>query len=448
MRVKRDEKKTAAVMASILLCLSCLAGCGTAETAGQETETSAAAESGTAGEETGATAETAENEPEAEVSAEETEDESGEPESESADFVYLEEYQIQDDFDGGKEYALYAPKGGLNEDGLFYYQDHGVTFSAFVYKKSAEEDWLKCLDGKAGQTGEFWLEDLEYSDVNVGEAVKKGDDGYVILTAMGKDSLGTPYYEARLFYMSVRAADVGILLDMEVRECVQDEETAQLVDEVARYYDLDLSGFVVEDGTWAEQSAQDTADFLDIYEPEEGEPVLEKVEGYQHLGRLTLKLDDAGNVTHSVLAPMGRDTEAEEDEVSAMIHGVHVRIAGGYDDSGMSIQEILQEAADLEVELRNDPELHNRNAKASEVMPLEGQEKGAFCTIEYEMQNYGSEEYHKSAEIAWLIEVEENYFVAYEITLWSMDYDKNTNSLIKELEKAYGFDLSKWYAEE
>ena len=97
MRVKRDEKKTAAVMASILLCLSCLAGCGTAETAGQETETSAAAESGTAGEETGATAETAENEPEAEVSAEETEDESGEPESESADFVYLEEYQIQDD---------------------------------------------------------------------------------------------------------------------------------------------------------------------------------------------------------------------------------------------------------------------------------------------------------------------------------------------------------------
>ena len=111
--MKRSGNKIVAVILTMITLVSCLAGCGAAETAGQETETSAAAESGTAGEETGATAETAENEPEAEVSAEETEDESGEPESESADFVYLEEYQIQDDFDGGKEYALYAPKGGI-----------------------------------------------------------------------------------------------------------------------------------------------------------------------------------------------------------------------------------------------------------------------------------------------------------------------------------------------
>lgn len=88
------------------------------------------------------------------------------------EFTYLEEVQIEDTLGDGKEYALYAPKGGLNEDGLFFYQDHGVDFSASVYNNSAEQEWSICLENKAGQIAEFWQKDLGYSDVNVGNVCR------------------------------------------------------------------------------------------------------------------------------------------------------------------------------------------------------------------------------------------------------------------------------------
>lgn len=379
----------------------------------------------------------------------ETSVETAEAQEEAAPgFTYLEEAQIEDTLGDGKEYALYAPKGGLNEDGLFYYQGHGVDFSASVYHNSAEQDWSECLNNKAGQIAEFWEEDLGYSDVNVGDVLQKGDDYYIILTTMAKDNLDTPYHEARLLYMSVRDVGMSVFWDMEVRESAQDEETAALISEVAHCYDLDLNEFVTEDGTWAEQYELNRADLQDVYEPEEGDVVLEKAEGYQYLGRLTLTLDDEGNVTYPVLVPMGWNTETEENAVSTMTHGVYMQVAGSQIDEAASAQELLQEEADDDIKLRKDPEVGNCNAQVSEVMPLPGQDEGAFYILEYEEQNFGSEEYYKTAQITWLIPVQEDYFVVSRIHLISMDYDSNTNKLIKELETAYGFDLSKWYAEE
>lgn len=425
------------IMTALTLTAVTLAGCGTAGNTGENAALQASAEN-----ETAVTPESEENETAETSAAEET------VTSDPAGFTYLEEYQIMDFYGNGKEYALYAPKGGQNEEGLFYYNEHGVNFTAAVYSSDSVEELRKYLDNKVRQTTEFWQEDLECLDVSVGEVLEKEDDRYLILTAKDKDSLGTPYQKRLLKYMSVRDGNVGIFWDMQVREDLQDEETALLISEVARCYDLDLSEFGIEDGTWAEQNAQRVADLHDVYEPEEGDSVLEKAEGYQHLGRLTLTLDDEGNVTYPVLAPMGWTTEADEDTVSAMIHGVYVQIAGGYTDSAIDIQEELREEADQEEKLYSDPELGKRNARASEVMPLQGQEPGAFYTLEYESQNYGSEEYYKCAKITWVIQVKENYFVAFRITLLSMDYDNNTNSLIKELETAYGFDLSKWYAKQ
>lgn len=432
---KKQTRKNFVWAAAWLCMIGMLTGCGGAGNAGENAASQASMENETAG-----TPEAGENGTAETSAAEET------VASDPAGFTYLEEYQLMDFYGDGKEYALYAPKGGQNKEGLFYYNEHGVNFTAEVYSSDSAEDLLMYLDKKAKQTVEFWQEDLECLDVSAGEVLKKEDDRYLILTAKDKDSLGTPYQKTLLKYMSVREGNVGVFWDMQVREDGQDEETALLISEVARCYDLDLSEFVVEDGTWAEQNAQRVADLRDVYEPEEGDSVLEKAEGYQHLGRLTLTLDDEGNVTYPVLAPMGWTTEADEDMVSAMIHGVYMQIEGGYTDSAIDIQEMLQEDADQEGKLCSDPELGNRNARVSKVMPLQGQEPGAFYTLEYESQNYGSEEYYKCAKITWLIQVKEKYLVAFRITLLSMDYDNNTNSLIKELETAYGFDLSEWYA--
>lgn len=456
--MKTKEKTMAVILALLVTCLSCLAGCGAAGNAGQETEISAAAESGTAGEETGATTETAENEPEAVT--QETENESGEQEPESADFVYLEEYRLKDALGGGKECTFFAPKGGsITDEWFFSFDDYGVDFLAVVYDGGSAEKLLEYLEDSVESTAEVWREDPECSDVNVGEVLEKGDDRYIFLTATDTDTYGIAYQRKELYYMSAREEGVGVFFEIEVCEDEQSEETAILVDEMARCYGLDLSEFAMENGAWAEQReqlkvqeeqerAQVHVDSQDVYEPREGDPVLEKVEGYQYLGKMTFIFEEEAGITYPVFVPMGWLTSTREDSASASAHGVSVQARATLTHTGLDLQEETQQGLEEDLEKCNDPEKGNRNVRISEVMPMRGQEKGIFYVLEYEEPNFGAEGYHERVDITCMIPVEGEYFLNYNINLSSDGYDMATNTLIKELETAYGLDLSKWYAEE
>ncbi len=361
--------------------------------------------------------------------------------------AYLEEYQIKDFYGDGKEYPLYAPKDGMNSDGFFYFDDHGVTFTASVYSGGSLEELQMYLETSVNLKVEDWKDDPECSEVGVGEIMEKGDDRYLFLTARTKDYNGTPYLRRLLMYMSVRDGGAGVFWDMEVREYAQDEETAPLIQEVARCYGLNLGELAIKDGAWAEQNAQHEADRQDVYEPREGDPVLEKVEGYQYLGMLTLTLDEEENVTCPVLAPMGWNTTADDQRVSTTIHGVSVRL-NGYETNVVNYQAMAQREADGDLKLRSDPEEGNRNVQISGVMPMTDQEAAVYYVLEYEEQDYGTKEYHKRADVTCIIQVKEKCFVTCRISLKSGEYDIETNSLIKELETAYGLDLSEWYASE
>lgn len=408
-----------------------------AETA-EKDQTPAAEESGEAGE----TAESAE----AERAAKDAMEEALTPDP--TNLTYLQEYQIVDFYGDGKEYALYAPKGGENTDGFFYAYDHGVTFTASVYGGGSLENLRMYLDETIKLQAKDWQEDPECSQVGVGEILEKGDDRYLFLTAKAKDIYGTPYQKTKLLYMSVRDGSTGVFWDMEVREFERDEETADLIREVARCYGLNLKELAMEDGEWANQDAQREADQQDVYEPEEGDPVLEKVEGYQYLGMLTLALDDEGSVTCPVLVPMGWNTTADEDRVSTTIHGVAVRANGYHTPTVRNFQAMVQEEADWDLKYFSDPEQGNRNVQISKVMPMQGQESGVFYILEYEEQDYGTDEYYKRTDITCMIQVKEKYYLTCKISLKSVDFDGKTNDLIKELETAYGLDLSAYYAQE
>lgn len=421
------------IITTITLTALVLAGCGTSGNAEAEPETTAVG--------TEAAGETAETPVAAKENA------SGDLAPDPTNLTYLEEYQIKDILGEGKEYALYAPKGGqVVEERFFYFEDHGVTFTASAFPGGSQENLQKYLEDEVDMAVEIWQEDPECSDVAMGELVEKGNDRYVILTTEDKDYWGTPCQRTKLYYMSVRDGGVGVFWEMEVRENVQDEETSPLIGEVARCYGLDLSELAMEDGTWAEQSAQHETEIQDVYEPREGEPVLEKVEGYQYLGRLTLTFDEEEGITGPVLVPMGNSTSASEKRVSTTIHGVSVR--AGVDYTYKDFQEKAQEEADKDLENCSNPEKGNKNVQISDVMPMQGEEQGVFYVLEYEEQDYRSEEYYERADITFMIHVEEQYFVNYSISLMSVDYDGATNNLIKELEKAYGLDLSEWYAKE
>ena len=86
---------------------------------------------------------------------------------------------------------------------------------------------------------------------------------------------------------------------------------------------------------------------------------MEKAEGYQYLGRLTLTFD---------------------------------------------------EEADKDLENCRDSEKGNKNVRTSDVMPMQGEE-----------QDYRSEEYYERTDITFMIHVEEPYFVNYSTSLMSVD---------------------------
>lgn len=446
----RDSIKVIAVS---LVAALVLAGCGAAENVEEKApvETAEAAEETTSAEET---AEAVEDAGEADETpmAEEAGEEPENLEPDPTNLTYLEEYQIEDFYGDGKEYPLYAPKGGDNEDGFFFYDEHGVHFTAFVYNAEypeyASELLSSFLDDTVKSQVETWKEDYECFDVGVGETLEKGDDRYLFLTAKREDFYGAVFQKKMLVYMSVRDGVAGVFWDMEITENEQDEETAPLIAEVARCYGLNLSELSMDDGTWAEQDAELAAERQNDYNPEEGEPVLEKVEGYKYLGMATIAMDEEGEVTCPVLVPRGAATSAYKDRVYAGMHGVSV-IASGYETPNVwNFQAMAQDNVDRDLRYHYKEESGYRNVKAGEIMPMQGQDAAVYYIVEYEEKDHKTEDYLKRIYIKCLIRVTEKHYVACEITLKSEQYDGETNALLKELETAYGLDLSAWYAAE
>lgn len=444
----RDSFK---VIAASLVAALVLAGCGAAENVEEKApvETVEEAKETPTAEETEEAAGEAVETPTAEETVEETaEDLVPDP----TNLTYLEEYQIEDFYGDGKEYPLYAPKGGDNEDGFFFYDEHGVHFTASVYNceypEYASEFLPMYLDETVKSKVSIWQEDEECFDIGVGETLEKGDDRYLFLTAKREDFYGAVYQKRMLVYMSVRDGGVGVYWDMELSENEQDEETASLIAEIARCYGLNLSEFGMEDGTWAEQDAELKAERQNDYKPEEGEPVLEKVEGYKYLGMATIAMDNDGEVTCPVLAPMGLTTSVYDNRVLTTMHGVSVWVRGYQTPNVRNYQAMAQDSADRNLRYYNDEESGYRNAKVSDIMLMQGQDAAVYYVVEFEEKDRKTEDYHKRTYINCLIQMKEKHYVACEITLRSEDYDGETNALLKELETAYGLDLSAWYAEE
>lgn len=441
-------KNCGKVITMMLLTALMLAGCGKAENSGEkapaETTNEAAETSAEQTEDAGEAAET---------SAAQTEDA-----GETTDFVYLQEYQIKDVNGDGKEYTLYAPKGGkVMEEWYYTFYEYGIDFSALVYNGGTMDKLQEYMEQLVDRQMQEWQEDSDYSDAAAGKMQEKGDDRYLILRVKETDSQGTPYQKISILYMNVREGGVGVCWSMEVCEDLLYEETPALIEEVARCYDIDLGEVVMEVDTWADQDAQRKeqekqegeqwiADQQDIYEPREGDPVLEKVDGYRYLGSMTLIFDEENDITCPVLVPMGAYTGTWENAAQAMMHGV--RVIAGISPRRMDLQEVAQEEADEELERCSDPEKGNRNVQISKVMPMQGQESGVFYVLEYEEPGFSKEEYHSCTEITFMVPVQDEYYLHYEIRLNDEGYDVSTNILIKELETAYGLDLSAWYAEE
>lgn len=458
MRMKEIGKKRFMVLLIIMTCVSCIAGCGKAAvTQEQVEETSAVQEQGqdAPAVEGQSGNETAAQEQDSEASAAQeqsqtlsvTNDGRGEliSDEDAATLAYMKKYMIEDVLGDGTPYEVYAPDGSTVMDGFLGYIDHGINFFASVYSGD-DDNMLYGLLNESVKTQKKDWDRNGYSDTQLGKVMKNGADRYVVASATGKDFYETPYQETMLFYLDIPKTGVGVLWQIEVNETQLDELTEPILVQIGQCYGIGMDN-LIPDGSWEEGDAARQAEAQDVYEPEEGEPVLTGVDGYQYLGVTTLSFEE-GEIQSPVMVPMGRTTKAKEDFITASMHGVSMYVNGF---SIMTDQYVprMKKSAEWDYEQKTNGEIaENRDVHRSEVMEMDGFEDAYYYILDYETPDIVTEEYYHETQVTCWIVIGENYALDCSITLRDNDFDASTNTLIQELETAYGIDLSGYYNEE
>lgn len=366
-------------------------------------------------------------------------------EEELASLQYIEKNAIEDYYGDHTEYQAYVPIGTQIEDGLASYFGHGLTYHA----SAANFGFDDLLEDYAFSSLEFDLEEWEnvnsgYRDVKISEITRCGEDSYHIAAVMNDDLFGTPYSVKKVYYLDRQAKGAGISWSLEVYELGVDEETNAVIDELARCYRINLDD-IKTDGEWQAGDDKRREELQDEYEPREGDLVLEKVDGYQYMG-LTYLSDTQGKVQCPVMVPMGRETSAQESYVRAHMHGVAV--SGGVESLyGRDFLSRVQSGIDDQNRLYENYPDEYANAQTSAAQPIPGFDMARYAILTYDQLQYGTDEFLPRAKILCYIKFQEDYILSYSITLYFEEYDSSTTTLIKELEVAYGIDLSEFYYE-
>lgn len=358
-------------------------------------------------------------------------------------YQYLESMMIEDYYGDHSELEVFVPVGSKCSDGFLSCYGQGFSFYAGVYSIGLpDEEEYAMWEESARQQEKEWQESPEYSSVEAGKPVAVGDDRYLITSADRLDFYGTPYRVKNVSYIDMREAGKSVRWSLELSEMQQDETTEKVVGEIAQYYGIDMDSLSVT-GEWAKLDAQRQAEEQDLYEPGEGSLALEKVDGYQYMGKADASFD-RGTLQCPVMLPMGRLTSVEEWRISSDMHGVHVRI-----DCDKMYQQnhfaLLEDSADADCRIAD--ESGARNIRKSMLMAMKGYNTAAYSIVAYEEPDGADENDNTVAEVSCYIKVKDVYLYSCNITLRSGEYDAATDVLLQELEAAYGIDLSNFYHE-
>lgn len=366
-------------------------------------------------------------------------------EEELAALQYVEKIVLEDYYGDKAEYEAFAPKETEITYGRAFYWEHGLEFYAGVYCEGVTSFLYEYMDYSIEYDLEDWQEeDSGYTDVETTGPKKNGDDRYQIITAKKEDYYGTPYVVKKIAYLHIPEEGVGILWELEVSENGIDEETEKIIDELARCYCVNLDEMKAG-GSWSEDNAERLVQEQDEYVPEEGDNVVEKVDGYQYMGLTTLTVEER-EVECPVMVPIGRRTHAKGNRANCSMHGVSV--SGNID---FLMQHNFSATVKFYSDIRYDSVLEdterNRNVDKSGIMYIPGFEEAAYVIIPYEEKDYVTQEFAPKIEVLCYIRIDNDFYLDYSITLNYDEYDAATNTVIKELETAYGIDLSEYYNE-
>lgn len=357
---------------------------------------------------------------------------------------YVEKVILEDYLDGGTEYEAYAPKDAQRSEDYIYYSGHGLHFDVIAADFGSDDLLDGIIDDLVQSDYDSLVEeDYYYWEMEAGEMIRCGDGRFRIATVKTKDFEGNPYNIKKIYFMNVLQEGIGILWSLQMTELNADDVTNAIIDEIGRCYRIDLEEIKVGDA-WFEAEAGREEQRQDVYEPWEGEIVLEKVEGYQYMGLAAIS-DLGGDVRCPIMVPMGSRTRVRENSAEAHMHGVEV--SGNLyhtNDYLDSVQFDIDSAARV---YERNPDTY-ANARVGAAQPIPGYSMARCAVITYEKKSSFTGEFLPRVDVLCCIKVHEEYYLKFTVTLSYDEYDGSTNTLLKELEIAYGIDLSEYHNEE
>ena len=364
-------------------------------------------------------------------------------EEERAALQYVEKIALEDYYGDKTEYEVYVPKDAIKGDGFAFFTNHGLNFNVTVV--SGSYDKLNNYLNNTVQTDiNVWGdEELGYWEVDFGEMIRCGDDRFLIASAMSEDISGIPYAIKKIYFMDVLKEGIGIMWTLEVSDYGADDITNTMIDEIAKCYCIDLEEMKPGD-TWLVGDAKRYEQQQDEYEPLEG---VEKLEGYQYMGLAVITDYSWGQIPCPVMIPLGWRTYVGDSTVSANMHGVEV--SGNFgslhgSDFLTTVQSRIDRSAGTYERLSD----IYANVGAGSAQTIPGYDMASCAVITYEEKDYRTEEFLPRVDVICYIKVQDDYVLEFTITLSFEEYDGSTNKLLKELEAAYGIDLSEYYNEE
>lgn len=360
-------------------------------------------------------------------------------------FEYVEMVTMSDGV-SKQEVEVYAPvsaDGYSSEYGVYYF-DHGVDFSIFLVG-----DWTY-MDPEEQLS--FWMQS-EISEVNDHPSLYQNmvvddsvtvEEGLCYYQHMSVEELDTREIATTnhsLVYVGTAPNGIGYVFILQVSGDWTDSETNQVLEEIGKCYNLDLSDY----GT-SEEDLTNAGSRVDLaqdnYIQKSDEVEIRPLEGYTYMG-VTEMSDNDGNI-YELWIPMGQRTSNRGKWLSANMHGVQISIyissTYGYESLVESVQRTIQRKYDNMAENSRD---YKDLSIGEPQMTTEGE--GVYCSasagehIAYDGKSFP---YH---EIYYELKLQGKNILTMTISLDEYDYDAYTNVVLEELEQVYRMDLSDFY---
>lgn len=360
-------------------------------------------------------------------------------------FEYVEMVTLTDRITN-QETDVYALNSSESYFESIFYYDHGINFSLFLVGDwlymSPTEQLSSWMQGYVNDVNNY---PSRYQNMVVDDlvTVEEGLCYYQHMSVEELDTRENATTNHALVYVGTASNGIGYVFSLQVTGSNTDGETNQILEELGKCYDLDLSDYGNSEDDLTNAGKRVNAS-QDDYMQKSDEPEIRKLDEYNYMG--ATEVSDYDDNIYELLIPMGQQTSNTGSSLRANMHGVGVSIYLTSSYGSVSVAESVQKSVQRKYDHMAENSRDYKELSIGEpATTAEGE--GIYCAVSAEehMAYDGlSFPYH---EIYYELKLQGKTVLSMSLTLDEHDYDAKTNAVLEDLEQAYRMDLSEFYYE-